>query len=432
MRSEQGDLLADGSSAATIDEWRDFVDGEAAVNGIGKLGLALVDGHRSVAVDSGGTLSLYQAASSAKHITARLLLELSRTGQLNLNDPIEAYVDGLPAGWGSRTIFSLLHHTSGLPDYLAGVTGAAPATAAEFLDLCSALPSAEPEGAGWRYSNTNYILAGMAAKNAGQRPCGDQMQALLSRAGATGARVAAPSWVREVNAGERSFSESDRASLSREVIGDGDVAFTALSAIAWLRGMVEPSNPDAAAQFAPAPLNDGAPAPYGAGLFLEQMGAARLAHHAGHFDGWTAMILLNLDRRAGVFAFCDSAPGNSRTIRSIAVRALERFAPGATPLSLPGVTDDDAGLSQRVLAQLIRPDGPRDLSCFTASMHPVPGARDTLSFWTGVHPQTIDLVSVHDEQGRQMRRYRLTYSERTEHLSVGVADGGRIDWAWTL
>jgi hypothetical protein len=259
------------------------------------------------------------------------------------------------------------------------------------------------------------------------------MQELLIRFGAGEARVASPAWVRAANSGDHVSGAHDHDTLMREVIGDGDVAFTTKSATAWMRALLDEtlSAGPCADMIAPAPLRRGAAAPYGAGLFIERYGSSRLLHHAGHFDGWTALIALNLERKSGVFALCDLAPGNTRAIRSIGAHALEAFAPGSTLSSLTPIKDEDPALTRRLLSEVLRPEGEADLTRFSASMQPWPGTRGAPNFWAGAAPASVDLVSIDDEPGRAMRRYRLTYGDRTEHISVGVADG-LIDWTWCL
>lgn len=420
---------------------RQRIAADAARFGMRRLGIALVDGDRDVAIDhhdgsidGDDTTPLYHAASSGKHVTAAVILDLASRGPVALDGPIGAYLPGLPPAWRARRLRSLLHHSSGLPDYLmAQGDRDPPATADDFLAVCATLPEGVPEGRGWHYSNTNYILLGLIATAVTDRPCGRLMQDLLDRAGAGTARVCTPGWVRAVNARTVDRSIGDRAALERAVIGDGDVAFTTAAALAWMRWLMgQLGTGGAYAELsAPAPLLHGAAIPYGAGLFLDSVDGRRIVHHAGHFDGWTAMMYLNLDLNVGAFALCDLAPGNTRAIRAIALRAIEEQAPGATPLSLEPILPED-DLKTGIMAQVFRADAVPDLTCFAPSMHPGPGTRGILNFQAGGGPDTIELVERAVQAGRQMRRYRVHHADRIEHVSVGIDDNGLIDWAWPL
>lgn len=60
--------------------------------------------------------TIFQSGSVGKQFTAALIVLLARDGKLNLQDPIEKYIDKLPAEWKGITIHQLLTHTSGLDD----------------------------------------------------------------------------------------------------------------------------------------------------------------------------------------------------------------------------------------------------------------------------------------------------------------------------
>ncbi len=385
-----------------------------------------------------GRDSWFQAASAGKHVTACAILELAAQGRIDLAAPIGHYLTELPRSWAKRSVGSLLHHSSGLPDYLAdGGDEPVPVTRAGFVQRYASLEPIADERAAWSYSNTNYILLGFLAAEVAGRPCGVVIQDMLARLGVSGATVASPDWVRHANATQAGCDARDEDSLAREVIGDGDLAFTGEGAAAWLRVLIEDGMLSASARvelFRPGSLAAGS-APYGCGLFLEPLHGATLAHHGGHFDGWTAMLLVDRDARSGVFALCNLAPGNTRAIRAIAQRALEEFAPGSTPLSLEPVPDRAPAFTATVRRQLLRAAWPPDRDCFAPALQTAidrAGARGLPNLWAGEEPLGFALVGEQEGQGRVWRRYRLTYAARTEHLSIGMTADGRIDWAWPL
>ena len=385
-----------------------------------------------------GKDSWFQAASAGKHVTACTILELAAQGRVDVAAPIGSYLAGLPHSWAIRSVGSLLHHSSGLPDYLAdGSDEPVPATRAGFMRRYASLEPIADEGVAWNYSNTNYILLGFLAAQVAGRPCGVVMQEMLERLGVHGAAVASPDWARHANASRRGQDARDEDSLAREVIGDGDLAFTSEGAVAWVRVLIEDGMLDASTRaelFRPGALAAGS-SPYGCGLFLEPLRGATLAHHGGHFDGWTAMLLVDPAARSGVFALCNVAPGSTRAVRAIAQRALEEFAPGSTPLSLEPVPDRAPAFTAMVRRQLLRDGWPPDRDCFAPALQTAidhAGARSVPNLWTGEPPLGFALVSEQEEPSRVWRRYRLTYAARTEHLSIGMTADERIDWAWPL
>lgn len=124
-----------------------------------------------------GRDTLFEIGSTSKSFCAAVILKLEAEGRLSLDDTIGRWLPQYPA-WKDVTIRRLLNMTSGIPNYsetktvsLAVVNDPGRDLTAEEL-VAAAYPSAGnklPTTAGYHYSNTNYILAGMiAAKAAGR------------------------------------------------------------------------------------------------------------------------------------------------------------------------------------------------------------------------------------------------------------------------
>jgi D-alanyl-D-alanine carboxypeptidase len=383
-------------------------------------------------VDAG---TLFQAASTGKHLTACAVIELAQSGQIELGLPLGHYLPDAPPAWADRSILSLLLHTSGIPEYLAPIDGGdVPTTRAAFMQRYRDLVPLAAEGAVWGYSNTNYILLGFLIAALSGQSYAAYIESMLVRERVDGAQVASPDWVRAQNLAATGQRGKDWASREREVTGDGDIAFTVDGALGWLTALL--SRPQGDPLFAPAALGNGRLSPYACGWFVEHLASEPIAHHAGHFGGYTAMAFLNRGMHAGVLALCNHAPGNTRAIRALAQAALEDFAPGATPLGLRPVADNNSDLTEIARKQLIRSDGTIDREAFApelrAAIDKGGPARGVVNLWTGVEPQSFDLVEEY-RQGRDLfRRYRLRYADRIEHCLVGTGADGTIFWAWPL
>jgi CubicO group peptidase (beta-lactamase class C family) len=115
----------------------------------------------------------FDMASVSKQFTATAILMLQRDGALTLADPVGRHVDGLPAWGRSVTLDQLMHHTSRIPDYWTVLADddigfSDPADHARILDAVRQLTALE-EGAGYSYSNSNYVLlAEVVARVSGQ------------------------------------------------------------------------------------------------------------------------------------------------------------------------------------------------------------------------------------------------------------------------
>jgi CubicO group peptidase (beta-lactamase class C family) len=60
----------------------------------------------------------FRIGSMTKQFTAALVLLEQEDGKLSVNDPIRKYLPDSPATWDKITIADLLHHTSGVPNFI--------------------------------------------------------------------------------------------------------------------------------------------------------------------------------------------------------------------------------------------------------------------------------------------------------------------------
>ena len=114
------------------------------------------------------TTEMYLGMGSiSKTFTSACLLRLQEEGFLSLDDTIGMYLPDYPNVPGDVTIRQLLNHTSGIFNYTdhPNILDSAQAdfsriwTPDEVLQRFVLAPYFAP-GAGWHYSNTNYVLAG--------------------------------------------------------------------------------------------------------------------------------------------------------------------------------------------------------------------------------------------------------------------------------
>lgn len=382
----------------------------------------------------------FSVASLGKHVTACAVLELAQSGRIALEAPIGDYLKDLPEAWCDRSVLSLMRHTSGLPEYLShSAADAVPERRNAFMRAYGALSPAFDSGQGWIYTNTNYILLGFLIAQQAGCSYADAVQALFDRAKCPGATVASPQWTRDANVLGLGSQARDEASARREVIGDGDVSFTARGALRWLQvllggGLLQRRSLDT--MFSSAPLHTGRPAPYGCGWFVDRLRSDPIGYHGGHFDGWTAMAYLAPALGCGAMVMCNLAPGNTRAVRYLAQQALEDFAPGSTPLSLAPMRDDDPGLTATARTQLLRQGDTLDVEGLAEELRHVVAhgstVRNVINLWAGVEPRAFELVEQHASPTHRLRRYRITYPERSEHLLVGTTPERKIFWAWPL
>ena len=107
----------------------------------------------------------FEIASLTKQFTATAILMLQEQKLLNVNDKLSKYIPDYPDG-DNITIYNLLTHTSGIPEYLNYVDSIDTEnhnlayTPEELIELFKNEPFDFSSGTSFEYSNSNYILLG--------------------------------------------------------------------------------------------------------------------------------------------------------------------------------------------------------------------------------------------------------------------------------
>ncbi|MFB9927618.1 serine hydrolase domain-containing protein [Amycolatopsis halotolerans] len=140
----------------------------------------------------------FRIGSDTKAFTAAVLLQLEAEGKLSLDDPLARWLPGSVNANGNDgtkiTVRQVLHQTSGLPDYAGDLRFLGPYVAntnprqawpsQTLVDIATSHPSL---GAGFHYSNTNYVLAGMVIKAVtGNEPAAEIQRRIIEPLGLRG------------------------------------------------------------------------------------------------------------------------------------------------------------------------------------------------------------------------------------------------------
>jgi D-alanyl-D-alanine carboxypeptidase len=112
----------------------------------------------------------YRVGSITKTFVATIVLQLVGEGRLRLDGPVATWLPGLISGGSQITVRQLLNHTSGLPDYVedpelfAGIVKNRVWKPRELVAMADKNRPLFAPGTAWKYSNTNYIVAGLLIK----------------------------------------------------------------------------------------------------------------------------------------------------------------------------------------------------------------------------------------------------------------------------
>jgi CubicO group peptidase (beta-lactamase class C family) len=104
----------------------------------------------------------FRLGSVTKQFTAASILLLEERGKLSVQDPVKKYAPNAPAAWDRITIFNLLTHTSGIPNFTSfpDYPRLQPfaTTAEEEVKRLFDKPLDFQPGERWSYSNSGFVV----------------------------------------------------------------------------------------------------------------------------------------------------------------------------------------------------------------------------------------------------------------------------------
>jgi CubicO group peptidase (beta-lactamase class C family) len=106
----------------------------------------------------------FRIGSITKQFTAAAILLLEERGKLNVNDPVKKYMPDAPAAWDKITLFNVLTHTAGMPNFTSfpeyAEKSVLPMTPEKIIATFKDKPLEFEPGSKFSYSNSDYILLG--------------------------------------------------------------------------------------------------------------------------------------------------------------------------------------------------------------------------------------------------------------------------------
>jgi len=279
-----------------------LVTREGQVIHMAGYGLADIDSETPVTPDS-----IFDLASVSKQMTAMAahlqMIDGLHTPETAVGDLLPAFADDLNAD-RPIVVLDLIHHLSGLTDYLSGdLDYGADTTNADVVDWLAAAERDADPGTQFSYSNSGYLTLGtLVAVAEGAPSLADVLETRLwGPLGMTDTNLILPvdeaAAVSGYDGTEGRFTEVSAPNISE---GDGNV-FSSIADLAkyeaWLdeNGML----PDFRPVFRNGSTDDGTPidddgAGYGYGWFLAEMDGADYAYHSGSWTGTSTYYQRNL------------------------------------------------------------------------------------------------------------------------------------------
>ena len=374
--------------------------------------------------------TLFHIGSVSKHVTAAAVLRLLEARKISVDEPLGRFVHGLPFDWGNQPIRRLLTHTSGIPDYEEGFDWDRPFDRAGFLKMAATRASNFPSGAAWSYSNTNYVLLGFLVEDLSGKSYREYVtEELLRPAKVPHARVDAAEDV-IVNRAEpylvtpEGVRHATRMNSDVSAMPDGGILMSASDFAAWNQSIDNGpalSTFGRAQMFSAATLTTGRQVPYGFGWLVEELGVGRpFCWHTGSVPGFLTFILKSPATGVDVLILSNVDAGTSRPLRQIGQELAEAIAPGSTPYSLMPVPDRNPELTAAAKTLVVHGDvksNPKQFAPEMLAQIEGPIGADAVMMFSARNPDSFQLVHETVRPNERIRRYRLTYGERFDHIS---------------
>lgn len=255
------------------------------------FGLANVEHQVPVTADT-----IFQSGSLGKMFTAAGVMLLVEDGKIALADPIQKYLPDAPASWSAVTVRHLLTHTSGIRNYTNGPLDLRKDYTEEQLAALTYGATLEFEpGARFKYSNTGYLLLGIAIRKASGKFYGDVLaERVFKPLGMTTTRVISESAIVPHRAAGYTLVKNELrnqgwVSPSLNTTADGALYFSLKDLLAWdaaVRGGRLLTAASWTAVFQPVRLNDGKASGYGFGWAIGTRGGQPVYRHGGAWQGF--------------------------------------------------------------------------------------------------------------------------------------------------
>lgn len=334
--------------------------------------------------------SVFDIGSTSKQFTAASILLLLQQGKLSLDDDIRKFVPEIPAYQKPVTIRHLLHHTSGLRDYLtlmslAGTNFDGVTTDDDALSLIVRQKALNfTPGDEYLYSNSCFFLLSVIVK----RASGKSLRAFAAENifGPLGMKSThyhddhtqiVPNRATGYDAGEKNGFVIGMSGF--EQTGDGAVYTTVEDLLLWDQNFYQPKvgGKELIEQLqTTGVLNNGEKLTYARGLRVETYKRLKKVSHGGSWAGYRAELLRFPQKKFSVICLCNLGATNPSSLaQKVAdvylagdyaeetpkARASAGAAspPGATPVTLTevelkkrvGLYRSSSGAARRVTLQ---------------------------------------------------------------------------------
>lgn len=268
--------------------------------------------------------SVFYIASTSKQFTAASIALLALQGKLSLDDEVRKYIPELPAYDNPVTIRQLVHHTSGVRDYLA-LRSIAGRSFEDFFDMPWAVELIARQeqlnftpGSEFLYSNSGYLLLAEIVGRVSGKPLPEFGKENFFEPLGMDATHWGGDRHRVVPHRVISYDREDDGSWRRylknfHAMGDGNLLTSVEDLVTWDRMFYDTTDawrPLVQLMHTRGVLNNGDTLNYAFGLFTGEYRDHRTIAHGGAFLGFRTELLRFPEDRFSAIVLCNFGSAN--------------------------------------------------------------------------------------------------------------------------
>jgi D-alanyl-D-alanine carboxypeptidase len=364
--------------------------------------------------------TVYKIGSLSKQFIAAAVMLLQQDGKINLDDPVNRWLDSLPSSWQSITIRNLLTQTSGLARDARDFDPLKVRPLIDDIKSIYSLPLDFTPGTDWDYSNMNYyLLAAIIEKVTGVNWAEwiDKHIFKPSRMNQTRTVSITELIVNRAN-GYRSTMEGwQNADIWLALRPSGAFVSSITDLAKWDGILCSDSLLSAESKkkmWTAMKLNGGEKTHCGFGWFVDSVNNHLKVHHDGSVPGFRSDFERYPDDKFSVIVLTNVASANaSRIAETIA----GFFMPELKLLLEKALVDTEPGITAGVKRFIDRLQRQSDIDTDTISANLIKNLnKDALrSMGNNISGKiySIKLIRRREANGRRTYRYRLEYGSMT-------------------
>jgi CubicO group peptidase (beta-lactamase class C family) len=319
--------------------------------------------------------SVFYVGSVSKQFTAAAVSLLARQGRLNLDDDVRRHVPELPSFGEVITVRQLVHHTSGLRDYLGlrSIAGEAPDGVFGDADVLALITKQKAlnfaPGSEYLYSNSGYFLLSLIVKRVSGKTLRQfAAEHIFEPLGMKSAQFRDDHSQPIRNRADGYAAEGNAYRLSNpqfDVVGAGGVFMSVRDFLGWDENFYQPKLGDRdwiAALETPGRLNNGASLTYAFGLVVRSFRGLRVVEHEGAYGGYRAHAFRVPAHHFSVICFTNLASMSpaqlSRRVTSLYLADLMTASASELAAGAGGSANDPAlAAASRSASATLPPEG---------------------------------------------------------------------------